>query len=117
MDGVVFLYTTWPDAETAQACAQALIQARLAACANILAPMQSTYVWQGRIETAAEIPVLFKTTQACSAAARDLIVARHPYETPCVAALSVETSASHQPFLAWIADQTGPAGIADSLPG
>ena len=58
----VILYTTWPDADTARACAGAAVEAGLAACANILAPMTSVYRWEGVLEEAAEVPALFKTT-------------------------------------------------------
>ena len=106
MDETIFLYTTWPDAETAEAAAGAAVDQGLAACANILAPMTSVYRWKGAVEQATEIPVTFKTTRARAAALNALIVARHPYETPCILALPVEAAASHPAFLAWIAAET-----------
>jgi periplasmic divalent cation tolerance protein len=102
MDDVVILYTTWPDAETAQACAVAAVEARLAACANVLAPMTSIYRWDGALEQTAETPMLLKTTAAAAERLRDLILARHPYETPCVVALRTEAAASSPDFLLWV---------------
>ena len=61
MQDVVLIYTTWPDAETADAAAVEAVERRLAACANRLAPIRSTYRWEGRVEQADETPVLFKT--------------------------------------------------------
>lgn len=102
LDGWVILYTTWPDAETAQACASEAVAARLAACANILAPMHSIYRWEGAVEQAVEIPMLLKTTRAASIALRDLVMAAHPYDAPCVVSLSIEPEGSTESFLSWI---------------
>ena len=106
MDEIVLLYTTWPDAETAQAAADAAVEAQLAACANILAPMTSVYRWNGRIERQHEIPMILKTTTAASERLRGLIGARHPYETPCILALQVLEAGSNPAFLVWIGEQT-----------
>ena len=106
MDEIVLLYTTWPDAETAQAAADAAVEAELAACANILAPMTSVYRWGGKIERRDEVSMILKTTAAASERLRDLIAARHPYETPCILALPVLEAGSNRAFLAWIAEQT-----------
>ena len=105
MDEAVILYTTWPDAETAQAAGVAAVEAKLAACANVLAPMTSIYRWQGVLEQAAETPMLLKTTAAAAGRLRDLILARHPYATPCVVALAVREAGSNPAFLQWIGEQ------------
>jgi periplasmic divalent cation tolerance protein len=107
MDEAVFLYTTWPDAETAQAAGQAAVEQGLAACANVFAPMVSIYRWKGTVERAGETPMTLKTTQAQAPALRALIAARHPYELPCILALPVAAAASSPEFLAWIAAETG----------
>jgi periplasmic divalent cation tolerance protein len=105
MDDAVILYTTWPDAETAQAFGRAAVEAKLAACANVLAPMVSIYRWQGAVEQTAETPMLLKTTAAAADRLRDLILARHPYETPCVVALAVREAGSNPAFLRWIGEE------------
>ena len=105
---VVLLYTTWPDAETASSCARAAVEARLAACVHVAAPMTSTYRWRGVVETADEVPALFKTTARRAAELRTLILTRHPYELPAITALPVDAEASHAPFLAWVAAETTP---------
>jgi len=107
MTDVVMLYTTWPDTETAERVAAEAVAERLAACANVLGPMRSIYRWEGAIERAAEIPVLFKTTAARAEALSALIVDRHPYETPAVVALDVRSDGSNPAFLAWVAAETG----------
>ncbi len=107
MDEVILVYTTWPDAETAGVAAVAAVEARLAACANVLAPVSSVYRWEGVVERAIETPVLFKTTAAGVDRLRGFILNRHPYELPCVLALPVGTTGSHPAYLAWIAAETG----------
>lgn len=109
MSEFVLLYSTWPDAQTAEAAGAAAVAERLAACANVLAPMRSIYWWQGAVEQAQETPMLFKTTRALAGPLKDFLVARHPYDTPAVVALDVVEEASHAPFLAWITAETGAA--------
>ena len=62
MSEAILVYTTWPDAETAGAAAAGAVEARLAACVNMMAPVASVYRWEGEIERAVETPVIFKTT-------------------------------------------------------
>lgn len=100
----VFVYVTVPDMQTAAAIADAVVGDRLAACANILPGMQSIYHWQGKIEKAEEVVVIFKTPAAQFAAIESRIKELHPYETPCIVALPV--SAGHAPYLRWIAEET-----------
>jgi periplasmic divalent cation tolerance protein len=107
MDEVVFLYTTWPDAETADAAATQAVERRLAACANILAPMRAVYRWNGVVERANEIPAIFKTTARSAAELAELLKQMHPYDTPAIAALPVSEQGSYAPFLAWIGAETG----------
>jgi periplasmic divalent cation tolerance protein len=106
MDEVVLLYTTWPDAETAEAFAAEAVAERLAACANVLAPMRSVYRWKGAVDRAVETPMLLKTTRALAERLRDLVLARHPYDTPCVLALPVRSEGSNPEFLGWIVAET-----------
>lgn len=102
MSDIRLIYTTWPDAQTAQRAAWSLVEQGLAACANILGPMSSIYRWQGRMEMASEVPVLFKTTAQRAADLVDRIASLHPYEVPAVVAWSVDEAASHAPFIDWI---------------
>ncbi len=105
MSDVVILYTTWPDAETAQAAGAAAVEAKLAACANLLAPMTSIYRWRGALQQTAETPMLLKTTAAGAPALRDFILARHPYDTSCVLALRVDLALSGAGFIQWIGEE------------
>lgn len=105
MDALLVL-TSLPDAESARALAEHLVAERLAACANILAPCQSVYRWQGKVEEAREVPLLIKTTEARYAALEAAIRARHPYELPEIVA--VPLSHGLPAYLDWVAAETTP---------
>lgn len=113
MPQTVILYTTWPDAETAEAVGAEAVAERLAACANIEAPMRSIYRWQGAVERAAEAAMTLKTSREAAPALRDFLLARHPHELPCILALRTDEELSHPDFLDWVAEQTSPAPDAD----
>ncbi len=109
MTNVTFLYATAPDRETAQAIAGALVAEKLAACVNILSPMTSVYRWEGAIERADETPFIVKTAGPAATAARDRILALHPYDCPCVVALPIDADASSTAFLDWVRNAVGGA--------
>lgn len=98
--------TNVPDIATAQSMARMLVDAKLAACVNILPAVQSVYRWQGAVEEAGEISLLIKTTQQHYPQLQQAIVAAHPYDLPEVIAWPL--AAGHQPYLQWVADETEP---------
>ncbi len=106
MDKIVLLYTTWPDAETAETVAAEAVAERLAACVNILGSGRSIYRWQGALERAVETVAVFKTKASCVERLSALIVARHPYDNPAVAALPVADDGSSQAYLTWLREET-----------
>ena len=81
------------------------VEAKLAACANVLAPMTSIYRWQGVMEQASETPMLLKTTASAAGQLKDLILKSHPYDTPCVLALRVEADMSNSGFIRWLEEE------------
>lgn len=107
-DKPVLIYTTFATAEEAERIGSTLVEERLAACVNVLAPITSIYVWQGKRERATETPMLIKTRASLS----DAVVARvrvlHSYDNPAI--LTLPVSGGSGDFLAWIAAQTGSAG-------
>nr|WP_156641170.1 divalent-cation tolerance protein CutA [Lysobacter gilvus] len=98
--------TTCPDFDTAQRIANALVEARLAACVNFVPGMHSTYRWQGKVEHAGEVLLLVKTTRVRMPAVQERIVALHPYELPEV--LTIEAGGLPA-YLQWIAQETDPS--------
>lgn len=104
MSDILLVVTNLPDAASAAKLAQLLIEARAAACVNQLAPCISTYRWQGKIETATEVPLLIKTTQAAYPRLEKLIRAAHPYELPEIIAVPVTIGLPD--YLDWVATET-----------
>jgi periplasmic divalent cation tolerance protein len=94
-----------PDGATARRIGEALVARRLAACANVGAPIESVYRWRGQVERATEVPLTLKTAvsrfPALAAAARAL----HPYETPSIVAHPV--AAVTDDYRAWVVAETG----------
>jgi periplasmic divalent cation tolerance protein len=98
---VLLVMSNLPDRAVAEQLARTLIERRLAACVNVLAPCVSVYRWRGVVETAAEVPVLIKTTAARYAELESALRALHPYELPEIIAVSL---ASGLPgYLDWVA--------------
>ena len=86
---ILLVLTNLPDREAGEALARQLVEARLAACVNVLGGCTSVYRWQGATECADEVPLLIKTTGASYAALEDAILAAHPYELPEIIAVPV----------------------------
>ncbi|AVO37613.1 divalent-cation tolerance protein CutA [Pukyongiella litopenaei] len=92
-----------PDADTADAIADALIAARLVACSNRHAPIRSRYRWQGEIETAEEHPLLLKTRPDLADRVEAEIARLHPYDVPPILRMTMQANAA---YLDWIAAET-----------
>ena len=103
-DAAIVVLTNLPDRETAQALARALVEARLAACVNVGAAVDSIYHWRGRIETAVEHPVAIKTRAVLYSDVEAHIRRIHPYELPEIIAVPVTDGLA--PYLDWIRDET-----------
>jgi periplasmic divalent cation tolerance protein len=100
----LLVLTNLPDRTAAEMLATALIEARLAACVNILPPCRSIYRWQGAVEAADEVPLLIKTSEARYAALETAIRALHPYELPEL--IAVPITHGLPAYLAWVAAET-----------
>ena len=100
----VLIITSLPDRESARQLAERLVAERAAACVNILAPCESVYRWQGKVETAGEIPVLIKTPRAHYGKVEKIIRQCHPYELPEIIAVSITDGLPA--YLAWLAVET-----------
>jgi periplasmic divalent cation tolerance protein len=100
----LLVLTNLPDRAAAESLADALIDARLAACVNLLAPCRSIYRWKGAVQHDEEHPVLIKTTEERYPALEQAIRARHPYELPEIVAVPIERGLAA--YLEWIAAET-----------
>lgn len=75
-------WTTLPDRAAAQGLARGLVEAGLAACAQVDGPLLSTYRWNGAVEEAEEHRLTLKILPERLAEAEAWVAARHPYATP-----------------------------------
>ena len=100
MTGVVLILTTVPDDGRGEALARTLVEERLAACVNVLAPMTSSYRWRDTVEREAERQVIVKTTRDRIAAVRERIGQLHSYELPELIVLNVEDGGAA--YLDWV---------------
>ena len=105
MNAIATVYALFGSRAQAETIGRAMIAARLAACVNILAPCTSIYRWDGTIETAEEVPALFKTTADGADALISAIAAAHDYATPAIVAWPI--AAAHPPYAAWLRDEVG----------
>lgn len=101
-DEVLLALSTFPDAETAREIAGQLVTQKLAACANIMAPLDSIYRWEGKVENARETLVFFKTTRARFDAFAARLRALHPYDVPEIIAVPVAEGLPE--YLRWVAE-------------
>ena len=95
----IAVVTTVGDKREARRMAHALVEAGLAACAQI-EKIDSIYAWKGSIEHGTEYRVLFKTTEARYEAVESAIREMHSYELPAIYAVAVERIFG--PYAAWI---------------
>jgi len=98
--------TNLPDRESAERLARGVVDARVAACVNVLSPTRSVYRWKGAVETAEEYPVLIKTAADRYPELEKTIRALHPYELPEIVAVGIE--AGLPAYLAWVEAETRP---------
>lgn len=103
---VKLVLSTTASREEAQRIAQSLVQEQLAACVNVLGPMQSVYRWQNNIDSAEEFLLLIKTTAAASARVQTRIRELHSYELPEIIEINIE--GGEEKYLKWIADSVKP---------
>ena len=103
MKDIAIVYATFGDRATAERVAEQMVERQLAACANILSPSLSVYVWQGEIQRAVEAPVLFKTGIAQREALMAALAAAHEYELPAISSWTAQAGAA---FAQWVDEGT-----------
>jgi|SRR5689334_24133869 len=100
----LLVLTNLPDRAAAERLADMLIEKRLAACVNILAPCRPVYRWKDGVQHDEEHPMLIKTTRERYAALESALRAGHPYELPEIIAVPIEAGLPE--YLAWVAAET-----------
>ncbi|MGA2286194.1 MAG: divalent-cation tolerance protein CutA [Dehalococcoidia bacterium] len=104
--------TTTSSREEAERIAEALVEARLAACVQIVGPIASVYRWKGTVERATEWLCIVKTERRLYAEVEAAIKRLHSYEVPEV--LATEVVEASEAYLNWLQEElAGPEDGAD----
>jgi periplasmic divalent cation tolerance protein len=102
--GCCQIVTAIDSPERANELAGVLVEEHLAACVQVLGPVESVYRWKGEVERAREWVIVAKTTAARRPAAMARIRALHSYDLPEI--ISHDITGGSEPYLQWIASQT-----------
>ncbi|HWJ70291.1 MAG TPA: divalent-cation tolerance protein CutA [Sphingobium sp.] len=103
MSEIALVYVLYGTRAAAGAAARAMVDQRLAACANILAAGESVYHWGGAIESAGEVPVLFKTAPARRDALMAALARDHDYDLPAILSWAATATPA---YADWVAGET-----------
>lgn len=99
MSTYCIVISTFPDRATAQAAGRALVEAGLAACAQIHGPLTSIYPWQGAIQEDEEYELRLKTRRALGPRIETMLRERHPYTLPQILYIPMDGS---RDYLDWV---------------
>lgn len=99
-----FIYITAGSEAEAARLGRSLVEARLAACANVIAPVKSIYWWDGAVQEDTEAALVLKTRADLVDALIAKVKDEHSYDCPCVVSLPIE--AGNPDYLAWINAET-----------
>ena len=97
---MLIVLTTTPNITEAESLAEKIVDAKLAACVQILPQMTSFYIWEGKLQKEGEHLLLIKTLPEKWDDLRDFITANHSYEVPEIVAIDSEKVS--EPYLKWI---------------
>lgn len=88
MSEIRLVLCTFPDAASARQTGTVLVERQLAACVNLIPGVESIYRWQGKVESAAEVLAVFKTSAAALPDFERELTGLHPYEVPEIVAIA-----------------------------
>ena len=104
MSDYIAVLVTAPNEEEAAGIAKALVEERLAACANIVPGVRSIYRWEGKVQDDPEVLMVIKTRRELFDKLEKRVRELHPYEVPEVIALDITKGS--EPYLGWISQST-----------
>jgi periplasmic divalent cation tolerance protein len=99
---MLVVLTTVPNAEEGETLARVMVEAKLAACVQILPQMTSVYVWEGEVQTESEHLLLIKTTAEKYPDLEAYITENHSYTVPEVVAIGAENVS--EPYRKWLGE-------------
>lgn len=102
----VMLTTTVDDRQKAGGICRQLVERRLVACGQVVGPIESSYWWDGKVESSEEWLCLLKTQRSRYDDAEAAIRELHPYDTPQILAFPVV--AGCRDYLDWLRNETSP---------
>lgn len=97
---MLIVLTTLPTLAEGEKLAEQIVSEKLAACVQILPPMTSVYVWEGKLQKENEHLLLIKTLPEKWEQLRDFIAENHSYDVPEV--IAIETEKLSEPYLNWM---------------
>lgn len=100
---ILQVITTTAEESDANKLGRAALENRLAACMQIAGPVESSYWWNGRIETVREFVCVMKTTREAYPKLEQLLLSMHPYEEPEIVA--VPAAAVSPGYQKWLVGQ------------
>ncbi len=105
---MILIRINCPDPATAESIAHHAVEASLAACANISAPIRSVYRWEGKIAQGEETVLFLKTRSELFEHVEKMVTRLHPDDVPAIIAIPIERTTDA--FGAWLERETGGAG-------
>jgi len=105
MDCAYLVVTTFEEIDEAKQFAQLAVEEKLAACAQVCAPCESVYRWNGQIQKSVEYPVQLKTDDKHLNVLQAFIKAKHSYKVPEI--ITIKISDIHPEYFAWIKASLG----------
>jgi periplasmic divalent cation tolerance protein len=102
------VFCTVPSKKTAAKITKAVLEARLAACVNVIPSVDSAYWWKGKIERSRELLLIMKTQSTKMKKLIQCIKSNHPYEVPEIISMKIQEGS--EDYLAWIKQSVKTAG-------
>jgi periplasmic divalent cation tolerance protein len=106
ISGISEVIVTADDPQWLASFTRTLVEERLCACAQHFAPIRSIYRWEGDIQDATEVRVALHTRRELVPQLIERIERDHPYEVPCVLAMSIDEASLA--YVEWVCTETGP---------
>lgn len=102
---ITSVFVIFANGEEAARIGRQMVEERLAACVNILGGVQSIYRWRGKVEEAAEIAAIFKTSGDMVDKLIVRLAALHSYDVPCIVTTPIDKVL--RDYAAWVEDNSG----------
>ena len=100
MENIRLVFCTFPDVSVARQIGTALVEKQLAACVNLLPGVESVYRWQGKVESAAEVLAIFKTSGPVFPEFERELASMHPYDVPEI--IAIDAAAVSENYASWL---------------